>query len=147
MGNACACSPSPPLSLAADDMKDQIEKKQEAAVASMRKIVDTALMKLPNKIKTMTMKEFLTQFGGNISAVVSQQIKDDRKLRTTLRGNAQSARVQTILKGGSGLSSRTAGAAAGGAAGGLTAGSGLGLGLGLSKTTAAPSSLVRGHGF
>lgn len=44
----------------------------------MRRIVETAILRLPSKIKGMRMREFMTDYGGDAALVLEKDRKQSR---------------------------------------------------------------------
>jgi Nbl1 / Borealin N terminal len=66
------------IDLKVDEMKAAIEKTADATIAEMKRVVETAILKLPTKIKNMKMKEFMTEFKGEVAMVLEQDKKQNR---------------------------------------------------------------------
>ena len=57
-------------------MKSALENGVEVTISEMKRIVETAILLLPSKIKAMSMAEFMTDYGGDVAMVLEK----DRKL-------------------------------------------------------------------
>lgn len=59
-------------------MRASLEKNVEATISEMRRIVETAILRLPSKIKSMRMDKFMTEYGGDAALVLEQDRKQSR---------------------------------------------------------------------
>ena len=47
-------------------------------VAEMKRIIDAAILRLPRNIRAMTMREFMTEFEGDVRVAVEKEKKLNR---------------------------------------------------------------------
>jgi len=52
------------LELRVDAVRSEIEASLDAALSEMRRVAETAVLRLPARIRTMRMAEFLAEHGG-----------------------------------------------------------------------------------
>ena len=52
------------LELRVDAMRSEIEATLDSTVAEMRRVIEAAVLRLPARIRGMTMQQFLDEYGG-----------------------------------------------------------------------------------
>lgn len=71
----------------------------DSTISEMKKVVDMAIMKLPSRIKTMTMETFMREYGGQTALVLEKERKMNKLARSTVKiGGGISSRIATVLK-------------------------------------------------
>jgi len=68
------------VDLQVDEMKASLDKWLDSTVADMRRLVETAILRLPSKIKAMSMREFMTDYGGRAALVLEKEKKQHRSV-------------------------------------------------------------------
>jgi hypothetical protein len=58
-----------------DSFTRALEDVMESSIAEMKRIVDAAILRLPRNIRSMTMREFMTEFGGSVRVAVEKEKK------------------------------------------------------------------------
>ena len=50
----------------------------DASVAEMKRIVDAAILRLPRNIRALPMREFMSEFGGDVRVAVEKEKRQNR---------------------------------------------------------------------
>jgi hypothetical protein len=73
----------------------------EETIAAMKRIADVTLLRLPPRVRTMTMASLLQEYSGHSAYVLDKEKKMNKLARTVAKSGPSSAaaRVATLLKG------------------------------------------------
>jgi len=83
---------------AVDDLKAELEVRLDATIADMTKLVEAALLRLPARVKAMSMREFVGTFGGKASLVAEHERKEMRLARTVAKAHATSGAMPLTMR-------------------------------------------------
>lgn len=97
------------IDIQVDEMKGKLEGSMDGTIADLKRIVEAAIVRLPPRIKNMTMQEFMSEYGGDVAQVIERDRKLNKIARTVAKGGAASLRGGATVFSSRTLS-RTAGA-------------------------------------
>ena len=58
------------LEIKVDAMRSEVEASLNSTVSEMRRLIDSAVLRLPTRIRNMTMQEFLHEYGGKLFLLI-----------------------------------------------------------------------------
>lgn len=59
-------------------MRSEIESVLDSTLSEMRRVIEAAVLRLPARIRGMTMQQFISEYGGDVQVVLETDKKMSR---------------------------------------------------------------------